>query len=111
MNKNFLTLIAMVAICLFSFTSVVAKDKSEDENKKEEHKDHKDHKKDKKESKKIKVARKSAELPSINVTMKLARQMTLRKTKEKQVMKNAKKHLQIVKQLVNKYVRFYRRKR
>lgn len=51
MNKNFLTLIAMVAICLFSFTSVVAKDKSEDENKKEDKKEHKDHKKDKKESK------------------------------------------------------------
>lgn len=38
MNKSILTLIAMVAICLFSFTSVVAKDKSEDENKKEDKK-------------------------------------------------------------------------
>ncbi|HRG47600.1 MAG TPA: hypothetical protein PLX69_18050 [Leptospiraceae bacterium] len=41
MNKKILTLIAMVAISIFSFTSVVAKDKSENEDKKEDRKERK----------------------------------------------------------------------
>ncbi len=46
MNKTILTLIAMLALSFFSFTSIVAKDKNENENKKENNDDKKSCKKE-----------------------------------------------------------------